>query len=206
MCERDGGLRIFETASGVKSIYYSGRLEGGEGEQDLSIGEQGCSEDCRNALLRDKFDYVEASVAPGNKYASDWQLITPGDSGLFRFTVEKTGHTGCGPFEIMRPIMFSGGNNYAAYNNLEPEYCIATNRIEEITARYEVARKILRIDHSGSDYTMKYIRTVHDRTNGTLMARTAQYFYHLNSRVGPESRNRCPRNTFPIPYRDVLKP
>jgi len=206
MCERDGGLRIFETASGVKSIYFSGELEGRIDEPNLSMGSQGCGEDCAAALLRDKFDYFEASVAPGNVLANERKLIASDESGLFRFTVEETGHPDCGPFEIMRPLMYSGSTNYAYYYNVAPEVCIATSRIDKITARYEIARKILRIDHADSDFTNKFVRTVHDRADRTLMASSIQYLYHLSRLIGPKDRNICPQDWQPIPFRDVLKP
>lgn len=206
MCERDGGLRIFETASGVNSIYFSGVKKGQIDGQNFSVGWQGCDEDCADALLRDKFDYFEASVTPGNAHASERQLITPGESGLFRFTLKKTGHPDCEPFEIVRPLMYSGSSNYAYYYKLPPEVCIATSRIDKITSRYEVAFKRLRIDHSGSDFTSKHIHTIHDRVNQRLLASSIRYYYHLSPVIGPRDRNICPQDWQPISFRAVLRP
>jgi len=127
----------------------------------------GCSSTCRDALLRWKYDFIEA-YSPGS---SD-ENYTSG-AGLFRFTLEKIGHPQCVDFErwnrrwVEELLSSRGPTRYPGFEGK----CIATWPIQVYSAQFEVT-EVGTIIEVAEGHVGQFVTTVINRDSHSIVAQS----------------------------------
>ena len=164
----------------------------------------GCDLGCSRLLFSHNYEFIEAKMeklgfwgdmSPKERYADK---LVPGP-GLYRFTLEKIGHPNCTQYDawlVNKPAFTS----QAVYQ----ENCIATQRILNLSAQYEVGNHEVwketplgKLRRDGS--------FVRDISTGNLLMESIHYGFQPKLPWSMFFRPSCKRTGPFYTYVDVLK-